>query len=251
MSSFCPHRLEGWWVVVELQIEKREQTESGLVKASCLAKQTAIITICTTVPKEKKSFYRFINLICRQTTAIIWQLWLCICFVNMGRRRWVCFWVDRNGKHRREKTVTGRGREVKLTSLLSEMESCIVCLEHQSRLFSTICFYWPFILEFDNTTPSLPYPSFLFLYFSSSLTDGIMRWRRQQHAASCSRRDIIADGWDPPCETRVETLFAKLILFPHKFPSGRENICLYRTSAAPLVICWCLRLTMTSKLKAR
>lgn len=135
----------------------------------------------STKRKRKKKTYRFIKPICRQTTAIVWQLYSCICFVNMGRRRWVCFRVDGDGKkhlkahRRREKTATGRGQEVKLTSLLSEMESCIVCLEHQSGLFYAICLYWPFILEFDNTAPSLLYPLCIFLYFSSSLTDGIMR----------------------------------------------------------------------------
>lgn len=83
-------------------------------------------------------------------------------------------------------------------------------------LFSAICFYWPFILEFDNAAPSLLNPSLLFLHFSSSVTDGIMRLRQQE-------RHYSGGGETPHCEKRGETLFATQILFPHK-PSWRENV---------------------------
>lgn len=48
------------WVQFGVQIDEREQTRSGIVKALCLAKQTAIRTICSTEQKEggsgEKSF---------------------------------------------------------------------------------------------------------------------------------------------------------------------------------------------------
>lgn len=221
------------WVQFGVQIDEREQTRSGIVKALCLAKQTAIRTICSTEQKEGGSggggkFYRFIRLICRQTTTIVWLLFACICFVDMGHTRRACFWVDGDRRRKKktlwcmqeetEKTATGRGREVKLTSLLSETESGIVCSQHQSRLFGAICLYWPFILEFDNAalvSPLFP-PSSISQFLPS--TD---RWNNEVTAAQCSRRDVTVDGRDPTVCKGWKLSLPHFFLSPlTSFPAG-------------------------------
>lgn len=57
------------------QIDEREQTWRGIVKALCLAKQTAIRAICSAAQRRAEGvargggeLYRFIRLICKQTT---------------------------------------------------------------------------------------------------------------------------------------------------------------------------------------
>lgn len=67
-------RGDEWLLRVQFraQIDEREQTRRGIVKALCLTKQTAIRTICSAAQsggsERGGGLYRFIRLICKQTT---------------------------------------------------------------------------------------------------------------------------------------------------------------------------------------
>lgn len=123
--------------------------------------------------------------------------------------------------------------------MLSDTESCIV---FQATL-NHFLFLWTLILGFGNANPLLLCLSLLFLYLSSSLTDGIMR-EDEQLAGSCSSRDITRDGRDPQSEQRVET-FGNTNFTPPQVSQweGEKSACLatelYLTSAPLLVICSC------------
>lgn len=224
-----------------VQIDEREQTRSGIVKALCLAKQTAIRTNCSTEQKEggrggKKSFIvssgwfadkrLLLSGCCLRVSASSTR-------ATRGERasEWTGteeeegekkhFEASRRKKRRQRQA---RGREVKLTSLLSEMESGIVCSQHQSWLFCAICLYWPIILEFDNAalvSPLFP-PSSISLFLPSA-----NRWNNEVTPAQYSRRDITVDGRDPTVRNGWKLSLPHFFLSPpHKFPSGRGVECL-------------------------
>lgn len=221
MNSCRGSSLEYGW-------DEMEQTDSRFVKASCLAKQTAIIKICSTAQKEKKKDLSFHQADLQARTAIVWQLYSCICFVNSGRRRWACFLVYRGGKKpkhlrahgRREKTATGRSWES--TWPLCSLKWNLVLFAQSIRVGSSapsVCSD-PSSLSLITVLPVY----FLFLLLSD---------RRNNECCSVQQE---GHYWDPTVNKGWKLSLLHLCYSLASFPVGwRIFVWIF-----PLVICTCV-----------
>lgn len=161
--------------------------------------------------------------------------------------------LENTQEAREDSDREGMGGKRDLSALWNGISHCLLRASaqlSQSRFSTPSVFIDPSSLSWI-TPPhlsSIPHPPSISLFLLSD------RWNNEVAAAACcfmQQERHYSGRARPHWEQRGETLFAALILFPQKFLSGKENIRLYLSSAAPLVICSCVRLTMTSKLKAR